>query len=193
MTVTGTGNYTGSVKKSFTIKQQALSSSRISLSYTSVAYSGSSKTPTVTVKNSAGTKLTKNTDYTISYSKSTRKAIGKYTITMKGKGNYSGSISKTYKIIPKKMTVKSAKSSSKKKLTVKWTKISGSVTKYQIRYRVKGTSAWKTKTVSSSKSSYTLSGLKSGKTYQIQIRAYKTVNGTKYYGNWSGTKTAKVK
>ena len=194
VTIEGTGNYTGTVEKTFTITAQSLSSSRCSLSATSLTYSGSSRTPTVTVKNSSGTKLTKGTDYTLSYSKSTRKAVGSYTITIKGKGNYTGTVKLTYKIVPKTVTVKSVKSSAKKKATVKWTKLaSANVTKYQIRYRVKGTSTWKTVTVSSSKSSYTLTGLTSSKTYQVQVRAYKTVSGTKYYGSWSSVKTVKVK
>ena len=33
----------------------------------------------------------------------------------------------------------------------------------------------------------------SGKTYYIKVRAYKTVNGKKYYGNWSTVKKVKVK
>ena len=190
VTITGKGNYTGTVTKTFTINKRSITSA--SLSSISYTYSGSVKTPSVTVKNSSGTKLTKGTHYTVTYS-SGRKNIGTYKVTVKGTGNYTGTITKTFKIVPKTMSVKSLKSSSKKKITVKWTKTSGSVTKYQIRYRVKGTSTWKTKTVSSSSSSTTLTGLKSKKTYQVQIRAYKTVSGTTYYGAWSSTKTVKVK
>ena len=32
-----------------------------------------------------------------------------------------------------------------------------------------------------------------GKTYYIRVRAYKTVNGTKYYGAWSKVKSIKCK
>ena len=165
--------------------------SSATLSTTTYTYNGKTKTPSVTVKNGAGTTLTKGTDYTVSYA-SGRKSIGSYKVTIKGTGEYTGTITKTIKINPKKVTISKAKSSSKKKLTVKWKKVSGSV-KYKIAYRVKGTSTWKYKYVSSSTYSKTLTGLKSGKTYQVRVRAYKKVSGTTYYGSWSSIKTVKVK
>ena len=177
-----TGNYSLKVSNKL---------SSASLSTTTYTYNGKAKKPSVTVKNGAGTTLTKGTDYTVTYS-SGRKSIGSYKVTIKGTGDYTGTITKTFKVNPKKVTIKSTKSSSKKKLTVKWKKVSGSV-KYKIAYRVKGTSKWKYKYVSSSTYSKTITGLKSGKTYQIKVRAYKKVSGTTYYGSWSKTKTVKVK
>lgn len=97
VTVTGIGNYTGTVKKTFTIKTQALVSSRITLSKTSFTYTGSAKKPTVTVKDYSGNILTKGTDYTVTYSTGCKK-VGTYTVTITGKGNYSGSVKKTFKI-----------------------------------------------------------------------------------------------
>ena len=38
----------------------------------------------------------------------------------------------------------------------------------------------------------TIKGLKKG-AYKVQVRAFNTVNGTNYYGEWSKAKTAKVK
>ena len=168
-----------------------LSSANVTLAYAKTAYTGKKLTPAVTVKVS-GVKLVKGTDYTVSYSNN--KAIGKAKVTVTGTGSYEGTVTKTFKIVPKKASVKSAtKSKAKKKLTVKWAKVAGGVTKYQVRYRVKGTSKWKSVTVKASKSSTTLKKLKSGKKYQVQVRAYKTVSGTKYYGAWSTVKTVKVK
>ena len=37
----------------------------------------------------------------------------------------------------------------------------------------------------------TIKKLKKGKQYQIKVRAYKSVSGTKYYGAWSKVKTTK--
>lgn len=62
----------------------------IALASTSYAYDGKVKTPGVTVKDSGGKTLKKNTDYTVSYSKG-RKNVGKYSVVIKFKGNYSGS------------------------------------------------------------------------------------------------------
>ena len=69
----------------------------ITLSNTSYIYDGKVKTPTVTVKDSAGKTLTKDTDYTVSYA-SGRKNLGSYTVTITMKGNYSGTKTLTFKI-----------------------------------------------------------------------------------------------
>ena len=58
---------------------------------------------------------------------------------------------------------------------------------YQIRYRAKGTSKWKTR--KTRKQTLTIKKLKKGKKYQVGIRACKTVGKTTYYGAWSKTKT----
>ena len=63
---------------------------------------------------------------------------------------------------------------------------------YQIAYRVKGTSKWKT-VKTNGKLNYTLKKLKVGKTYQVKVRAIaKTSSGTKY-GAYSKIKTVKIK
>ena len=195
--ITGCGCYSGCARATFTIKQKSISSSssaaKVTLSTTTYIYSGKAKKPTPTVKitlNGETVTLKKGTDYTVSYKNNT--AIGKGTVTITGTGNYSSTLTKTFKISPKQVTLSSAKSSAKKKLTVKWKKSSGSV-KYQIAYRKKGSSTWKYKKVSSSTYSKTLTGLTSGKYYYVKVRAYKTVNGTTYCGKWSKTKKVKVK
>ena len=39
----------------------------------------------------------------------------------------------------------------------------------------------------------TVKKLKSGKTYQVKVRAYKAVDGKTYYGTYSAVKKVKVK
>jgi biopolymer transport protein ExbD len=80
----------------------------------------------------------------------------------------------------------------KKSLTVKWAKVSSKqkITKYQIRYKAKGASKWKVKTVSAKLAKKSLTSLKKGKKYYVSVRAKK--GG--YYGAWSGAKlSSKVK
>ncbi len=72
-----------------------ISDCTITLSKTSYTYDGSAKKPTVTVK-SGSTKLTEGTDYTVSYSNNTN--VGTATVTITGKGNYTGSVKKTFTI-----------------------------------------------------------------------------------------------
>ena len=38
-----------------------------------------------------------------------------------------------------------------------------------------------------------VTGLTSGATYYVRVRAYKTIDGTKAYGSWSAARTATVK
>ena len=73
----------------------SISKASVTLSTSTYAYDGKAKTPSVTVK-VGGKTLKKDTDYTVSYSNNTKIGTAKVTIT--GKGNYTGSISKTYSI-----------------------------------------------------------------------------------------------
>ncbi|MCD7796655.1 MAG: fibronectin type III domain-containing protein [Clostridiales bacterium] len=94
----------------------------------------------------------------------------------------------------KKVTVKSAKSSAKKRITVKWK--TTACTGYEIQWSTtkKFTSNRKTVTVSGkSKSSKTIKTAQSSRKYYVRVRAYTKVNGVKVYGAWSKTQTVKVK
>jgi hypothetical protein len=55
----------------------------------------------------------------------------------------------------------------------------------------KSAKKWVTKTVSAKSTSLTLKKLRTGKTYQVQVRSYKTVSKVKYPSAWSKTKTSK--
>lgn len=67
-------------------------------------YTGSAITPEVEVKDTArNTVLTKNKDYTISYKNNVN--AGTATITITGKGNYTGTVEKTFKIVKASVVV----------------------------------------------------------------------------------------
>jgi len=68
-------------------------------------------------------------------------------------------------------------------------------TGYVIAYRIKGTKKWKTKKVASKKNlNYTITGLKSGKTYEVKVRKYiKDPYGYIYNSNYSSIVKVKVK
>ena len=163
------------------------------LSTTSYTYNGDVKTPSVTVKDSAGNTLKKNTDYTVTY-ESGRKNVGTYKVTIKMIGKYSGTKTLTFEINPDKTTV-SKLTAGKKRITVEITKKSTQVAGYQIQYSTskKFTSA-KTKTITSyNTTKYTLKSLSAKKTYYVRVRTYKTVGKTKYYSGWSTYKHIKTK
>lgn len=162
----------------------------VKLSNTSYVYNGKAKNPAVVVKDAAGNELVNGTDYDVTYAAG-RKAVGKYTAKVVFKGDYAGTKTVSFKIVPKKASVKVVAGT--KKVTVKAaTKVSatgGAV--YQIAYKVKGAKTWKyTTTTAKTKA---IKNLKKGKVYQVKARAYKTVNKVKYYGAWSKTVSAKVK
>lgn len=192
VTVTFKGNYSGTKTLTYKINPINVSKCKITLSATSYTYNGSVKKPTVTVKDANGTKLT-TSSYTVTYATG-RKNVGTYKVTVKMKGNYTGTKTLTFKINPAKTTV-SKLIAGTKKLTVAITKKSTQVTGYQIQYSTsKSFSSYKTKTLTSYKTtSATLTGLKAKTTYYVRVRTYKTVNGVKYYSGWSTVKYLKTK
>ena len=100
ITVTGKGNYQGTVVFQFTINPKpitALASTDITLSATSYNYDGSDHKPTVTVKDGTTKTLVENIDYTLTYPSDLR-SQGDKTITISGIGNYGGSVNMTYTI-----------------------------------------------------------------------------------------------
>lgn len=80
----------------------------------------------------------------------------------------------------------------KKKLTVKWRIPDEDVSDgFEIQYRIKGKSAWKTKSISALKTKIVLKKLKKGKRYQVRMRSCLSAEGQKFWGEWSAVKTSK--
>ena len=162
-----------------TVKEKTdLSKMAAKLSKTSAVYTGKAIKPAATVSG-----LKAGTDFTTTYKNNT--AIGKATVTITGKNAYSGTITKTFKIVPAKAAISKAKKG-KKKITVTAKAQKGGV-KYQVAYKLKNAKTWKYKKSSSKK--IVLKGLKAKKKYTVKVRAYKG----SYYGAWSKAKTVKTK
>ena len=153
-------------------------------------YTGKALKPTPSVKYGK-VKLKKGTDYTVAYKNN--KAIGTATVTIKGKEKYTGTVNKTFRILPKGVKLSSL-TADKGTITVKWKKGSN-ITGYQLQYSLKKSFASK-KTATVAKAATTkavIKKLKSKKTYYVRIRTFKTVKGKKYYSAWSKAKAVKVK
>lgn len=171
--------------------------SSVSLKYKKKQYTGKAITQTKTTVVKAvvdGEKktLTKGTDYTISYKNNVN--IGKATVIVKGKGNYTGTIEKSFKIVPKGTSISKLKAA-KKAFTVTWKKQATQTSGYQIQCATDSgfTKNRKTVTISNTKTtSQKISNLKGGKKYYVRVRTYKKVNGEKYYSTWSEVKTVKT-
>ena len=192
VTVKGKGNYTGSKNLTFKISPISISKLKLSLSPASYTYNGKVKAPKVIVKDSAK-KTISSKSYTVSY-QSGRKNVGKYKVTVKMKGNYSGSKNLYFTINPPTTTV-SKLVAGKKSATVYITKKSSQVSGYQIQYATnKKFSGAKTKTISSYKTTKcSLTGLSAKKYYYVRVRTFKKVSGKTYYSGWSTLKYVKTK
>lgn len=94
----------------------------------------------------------------------------------------------TYKI--GKPTVSSLKNTAAGKATVKWGKITGA-SGYEVRYVV-GSKKKVINVTSGSTLSKVFSSLKKGSTVKVCVRAYKSVNGKKFYSVWSIEKSLKI-
>ena len=188
VTIKGKGNYTGSVSKTYSIKNNFKKATVSGIS--TKAFTGKNITQSITVKYNGKT-LKKGTDYTVSYSNN--KNIGTATVKITGKGSFTGTITKTFKINPAKQEIQKLTAKSKA-FFVDWAQ-KGSATGYEIQYATnsKFTSAKKVTITNNKTDKITVSKLSGKKKYYVRVRSYTTVKGTKYYGAWSASKSVTTK
>lgn len=216
-TITGIGNFKGSKELTFKIVGDISKATVTGLS--PITQTGKA----ITVANfpafrvSLGKDLVANTDYTLAYANNTLPGIA--TITITGKGSYTGKLTVNFTINKKssapsgatkvsgdyvnkkykKANISSLKKG-KKSITVKWKKVK-SIKGYQIEYSTskKFTKKTSKKVLVSKqkKTSTAIKNLKAKKTYYVRIRTYKNVkfNGktVKVYSSWSKSKSVKTK
>lgn len=131
--------------------------------------------------------------------KVTIKGCGTTTITIKASetAKYKATEKQvTITVKPKKVTLSSAKATKSKTITVKWkkdTKATGYTLQYstdkKFKKNVKNVTIKNNKTTTKK-----ITKLKTGKTYYVRLRAYKTDSkGEKLYGQYSGVKKVKIK
>lgn len=165
----------------------------VSLSYNEKVYTGNLLNPKVIIKDSAG-KTISSKNYTVSnYS---NRNVGKASVTIKLKGNYSGTVRKYFRINPKNTNISKLTAASKG-FKVTWKKQATQTSGYEIQHATdkKFTKNKKTQNISSNKTiSKSVTKLKGSTKYYVRIRTYKTVNGTRYYSDWNlYSKTIKTK
>ena len=170
-----------------TAKRAAYSSAKISLSTTKYTYNGKAKRPTVKGLSA----FVNGTDYTIAYKSNVKS--GKATVTVTGKGDCAGLSTKTatFRIVPNKAAIsKLTKGKRNMKVRIKSQK-KAAVSGYQIAYKY-GKSG-KYKKVTTTKLTKKIRKLKTKKYYYVKVRAYKKIDGKKYYGTYSKIKKIKVR
>ncbi len=185
----GKGNYYGSRERTFKIVKKSIAQATY-FHVDDKVYTGSKLSPKVVV-NDGARKLKLNTDFTVSYTKSTD--IGEGIVTVKGKGNYSGSQKVYFTIKPKKTSISSKKSLTNGKVMLQWGKISYA-DGYQIKYSVNDKNNFKTfKNIKGGDVNSCMKKLKAGKKYYFYIRSYKVVDGKKVYSDDSAIISMKHK
>lgn len=170
----------------------------VKLSKTAYTYNGKVQCPDEVVKDRTGKALKGGEDYNVSYSKG-MKNVGKYTVKVTFKENYSGSKSMTYSINPKGTSV-SKVTAAKKGFKVTWKKQKTQTTGYQVQYSTDKNFKKNNKNVTISKNSTTsksVGKLKAKKKYYVRVRTYKTVKfggkNVKLYSGWSKAKSVTTK
>ena len=187
--LTGTGNYTGSVTKDFTIKPLDIKRYSASLSQYSYTSDGTEKCPDVTVTYGDKT-LAAGTDFTVSYKDNVKEDTA--TVTITGAGNYTGIINTTFTITaaPGKDDSDAGKDNPGKDDSGKDNSGKDDSDKGNQNSSMKKA---KTLTVKGSATRATLKKLVSKKKYYVRIRTYKVVSGKKYYSKWSSKKSVKIR
>ena len=132
------------------------------------------------------------TEFKIVYGQASRKSVGRYTYTLKGKGDYRGSLRGSFEIIPKKPAKITYARKSGTKAYVRWKKVAN-CSGYQvqlIRYSnddsdMRSYVVYKNVFVKGRNSlSKTFRNVSRSKYTKVRVRAYKLVKGKKYYSFW---------
>lgn len=167
--------------------------STIKVNAPSYVYTGKDIGPGVTVKNSQGVALKYKTDYSLTYAAG-RTNVGTYTIIVNFMGDYAGTKTLTFDIIPKSTTISSLTALSQA-FTVKWNLQKTQTTGYQLQYSQYSnfTNSRTLNYANTSTSTVTRSYMGANKKYYVRVRTYKTVNGKTYYSAWSTVKTVTTK
>ena len=189
--IAGKGKYTGSIKKTFKITPQSLAKASVSNIKTKV-WTGKAQSQSPTVK-LGKLILKKGTHYTVSINNN--KAAGIATLIIKGKGNYKGTLKKTFRINPKSTSISKLTAISKG-FVITWKKQALQTTGYQIQYSTDKAFKSNTVTKTINKNAVVTSkitGLKSAKIYYVRIRTYKKIGNTNVYSSWSKLRQIKTK
>lgn len=158
----------------------------VAIPSTHYVYSGKAITPEVTVKDANGKVIAKS-NYTVKYT--ANKSVGTAKVTVAFKGNYTGTVTRTFKIVPKSTSITSVKPS-KKSFTVKWKKQATQTTGYQIQIATDKSFKKNVKTYTvkgNGTTSKKITGLKAKTKYYVRVRAYKS--SSTYASGWSTYKT----
>lgn len=102
ITITGTGNYTGTKNTTFAIEKATITADAVTLSASELRYNGMEQRPDVTVKVGTAT-LELGKDYRCEVTNN--RNAGTATVKVTGMNNYQGEVTKTFAITPALLTI----------------------------------------------------------------------------------------
>ena len=179
--VTGINRFRGAVKIPFTIEPAPLESISV---HSTEQYTGQAIVPVSTVK-SGGKKLTDKIDYDITLENNTD--VGPATVSATGKGNYTGTVTENFEIIPQRTSLEDSEETDTA-ITVKWTSLRDQITGYQLQYGPddKFRRDSKIDIVSdASKTTAVITKDKPDGAYFVRIRTFTKVGDREFYSYWS--------
>ena len=136
-----------------------------------------------------GKTLIRDEDYTVSYANN--KKVGKARVMITGTGLYTGTVTKTFRILPRKTALRKLRTVWND-IRLSWKKRTEQTSGYQIQYSRSRSFEPARKTVmikSRKKGARTIRRLKSRTRYYVRIRTFKTVGGRRYCSSWSAVKS----
>ena len=162
----------------------------VKLSATTYTYNGNAKRPNVTVTDAKGKTISRSY-YNVSYDRDSKSA-GRHTVRVTFKGNYSGTLSRSYTINPQ-ATYITRLSRLSKGFAVNLRRLSSATaTGYQVQYSLnRNFKGAQVKVLRGT--SMNIKGLQGNKNYYVRVRAYKRSGGRAYYSAWSGVKTVRTR
>lgn len=154
----------------------------VKLEQKKMTYTGKKVYPDVTVKDSKGNELIYGVDYTVSIKNNTK--LGKGTLTVKFKGKYSGSVTRSFEIglsAPSKINMTERNSTS---LELHWYPVEGA-TEYRVYIYDKKKDKYVFLKKLTDDTVVELDGLKSATTYKFRVRALSKKDGKTYKSKYT--------
>lgn len=173
--VTVIGNAEEGISGSNTVKYNITplaltdSNASVSLEYSTAIFKGGSYTPAVTVTVS-GVTLDSTTDYTVSYQNNTDCGTAKAVIT--GKGNYSGTLTAEFKIIPDKTAYLISAKATQSSIELNWAPVKGADGYCIYKFNNSTKRYEKYKVIEGGKTYYNADNLAYATEYIFKVRAY---------------------
>ena len=189
--ITGKGNFSGKITRSFNITQLSLAKASVS-GIKSKVYTGKAMTQAPVVKFNGKT-LKLNTDYFLAYKNNVN--TGRATIAIKGKRNYKGVVVRYFDINPKPSGITKLTSPKTRQIGITWEKrpqISGYQFEISTSRNFDKDNIQKN-IYNPNQLSMTVSVGKAKTTYYIRIRTFKKTSAKAYFSTWSAIKTVKTK